>query len=1026
MTITKFKFGKKKKPAEPVNEYVIDDVAYLRRPSFLSQPPVRTPPDSLGEDAGENTHLGEVENEFEPKPNFPIEAVPWKRHKLFTTPFPRYRHLALSVSLEKNEIFVMGGLKDGSVFGDTWKIVPQISPLGVSIDGFVAQHVEVTNNNNPPARVGHSSILCGNAYIIYGGDTVDTDYQGFPDDNFYMFNINNCKYTVPLHILNKPKGRYGHLIGVVLMNTSSSRLYLFGGQLENDVYNDMYYFELNSFKLPKARWEIVEPLNNSKPPPLTNHTMCVHKHKVYIFGGIYNNEKVSNDLWCFDTLVNKWLQIQTSGDLPKPVNEHSACIVSDILYVYGGNDFSGTIYDTLYALDLKSFSWSKLSKELEKDGPGARCGHTMSFIPKLNKLIVMGGDKNDYVNPSRNDYETYEESNGQDAGTMIYELDLTTANHYMNTLRPQKRAASAGGAAGLVSRRAASPLPSEDAYTRHRRSLSNNLDDYKTPNGSLDHLARSLDPKVDSKAQKFEDNGYDDKFVEVPSSAVSAQVNLDDQSNAEEPFSHGKYREDRLSPLQDDLDDTPDFRRAANNDTPILTRDFAHLSDAAYEETEPVPIVSHKSKAMYSNGEIKDRVSSDSSEKMNELQSLINDLKNKVEHLEAEKSEENERSQLEIADLKMQISNSRTEAANLEAVHDKELSEREKQIKDQEALLLELKTALGPEALNTSTASDTLPVKGITELTRFKLLSLDLQNQLTHVTYENLNLKEKQARFEPFMNNQIEELSSLQKIIKAQEERIGFLTTQIKLELVLLEQIATLKHEKEDLQMQFDNYKVLNAPLDVSDEEDDEDELGEGSPRKDFSGQLSTKLSDLVSLWQVSSLRNSANTREISDNEVVSQLQKQVEELSAMVDSQQKLSASEVEELQGELATTAASLKVFETNYRDAMQAAKRTGDALDLTRDELQLKKTTIEKLLKEIDELKLYTKSGPKSADNDSAGAEDFNNQDVHNGVAAHFNMKMKEMEAEIFVMKNENENLASQVSTLKKELYMAKNQS
>lgn len=1020
MTISKFKFGKKKKATEPANEYVLDgdynkDVTYLRRPSFLSQPPVQTPPDLLGD--AEEGNVGSTA--IDEGRSFPVGQLPWKRHKLFSSPFPRYRHSASSVASEKNEIFVMGGLKDGSVFGDTWKIVPQLSPSGLSIDGFVAQHVEVTNNNNPPARVGHSSILCGNAYIIYGGDTVDTDYHGFPDDNFYMFNINNCKYTVPLHILNKPKGRYGHLIGVVLMNATSSRLYLFGGQLENDVYNDIYYFELNSFKLPKARWELIEPLNNSKPPPLTNHTMCVQKHKIYVFGGIYNNEKVSNDLWCFDTLVSKWLQVQTTGELPKPVNEHSACIVSEVLYVYGGNDFSGTIYDTLYALDLKTFHWTKLSRELDADGPGARCGHTMSFIPKLNKIIIMGGDKNDYIRPGKHDYETYEESTGNDAGTMIFELDLATADHHMNTLRSSKRAASAGGAAGLVSRRAALPLPSEDAFTRHRRSLSN-FEEYRTPNGSTERFARSLDPKVELNVPKFENN-YD-KFVEVPSSAVSAQVNMEDPSDMEDTVTDSRYKGTELSPLRDDVSESHiDMDRDQNNDTPILTRDFAHhLSEPFHPEEKQVGAnsVSRKVPDDLSNGfKIPDANAS-------EMQQLIDQLKNQVKQLKEEKESVQDKSNSTIEELRAELADLRVDAAEVKSKHEKDVQSKEVLLEEKDAIILELKEALGPDALDDSNYVEVSQTKGVTELTRYKVLNLELKNKITHIEHENVTLKEKQARFEPFMNNQIEELSSLQKIIKAQEDRIAFLTSQVKLELVLLEEISRLKHEKDDLELRFNNYKVLNAPLDVSDDEDEErDEDDEGN-KKDFSSQLSNKLTDLVSLWQVSSLIENP-PREIAENEVVSELQKQVEDLTTLVKTQQELSAAEVLELKTDLATTSASLKVFENNYKDAMQAAKRTSDALDMTRDELQLKKTALEKLVKENDELKLFL----KATKNDSIGEE---NQDTHSGagdiesgVAAHFNMKIKEMEAELFVMKSENESLSSQVASLKKELYLAKNQ-
>ncbi|MCC3264335.1 kelch motif-containing protein, partial [Paenibacillus polymyxa] len=71
---------------------------------------------------------------------------------------------------------------------------------------------------------------------------------------------------------------------------------------------------------------MVEPLNNFKPPPLPNHSMSVYKNKLFVFGGVYNNEKVSNDLWSLDAVVNKWTQLPTSGSVPAPVNEHSSCI----------------------------------------------------------------------------------------------------------------------------------------------------------------------------------------------------------------------------------------------------------------------------------------------------------------------------------------------------------------------------------------------------------------------------------------------------------------------------------------------------------------------------------------------------------------------------------------------------------------------------------------------------------------------------------------------------------------------------
>lgn len=355
-------------------------------------------------------------------------TTPWKRFKLMNLPFPRYRHAASAVTSDKNEVFLMGGLKEGLVFGDTWKIVPHVSHH--EIVGYEASPIEVALMQTPPARVGHASVLCGNAFIVYGGDTVDTDDAGFPDNNFYLFNINNNKYTVPGHILNKPNGRYGHTLAVVLLTNLLLRLYLFGGQLENLVYDDLYFFELNTFKLPKAKWELVEPQNNFKPPPLTNHSMLVYKNKLYVFGGVYNNEKVLNDLWCYDPSINKWMQVPTTGRNPPPTNEHSACVVGDRLFIYGGNDFSGIIYSLMYVLDLTNFSWQRVNTAGEVAGPGPRCGHLMTYVPRYHKLVVMGGDKNDYVNEDPHDFDVYDTITGNEVGTMLFELDVDFVDHF--------------------------------------------------------------------------------------------------------------------------------------------------------------------------------------------------------------------------------------------------------------------------------------------------------------------------------------------------------------------------------------------------------------------------------------------------------------------------------------------------------------------------------------------------------------------------------------------------------------------
>lgn len=74
----------------------------------------------------------------------------------------------------------MGGLVNGStVKGDLWMIALGESHLSCSP---VAPKVE-----GPGPRVGHASLLVGNAFIVFGGDTKMND-RGQLDDTLYLLN----------------------------------------------------------------------------------------------------------------------------------------------------------------------------------------------------------------------------------------------------------------------------------------------------------------------------------------------------------------------------------------------------------------------------------------------------------------------------------------------------------------------------------------------------------------------------------------------------------------------------------------------------------------------------------------------------------------------------------------------------------------------------------------------------------------------------------------------------------------------
>lgn len=929
-----------------------------------------------------------------PSPTVTLALSPWRRHKVFGLPFPRYRHAASAISLEKNEILLMGGLKDGSVFGDTWKMVPsETEGHNPTISGFLAHCVDVVNNNNPPARVGHALVLCGNAYIVYGGDTVDTDFNGYPDNNFYLFNINNNKYTVPQHILNKPNGRYGHTVGVILPLAQLLRLYLFGGQLENEVFNDLYYFELNTFKLPRAKWELVEPHNSFAPPPVTNHSMLVYKTKLVVFGGVYNNEKVSNDVWTFDVLTSRWQQVETTGTRPPPVNEHSACVVSDKLYVYGGNDFSGQIYDVLYALDLKTYVWAKLDGAFAGAGPGPRCGHSMTYFPRYNSIVVMGGDKNDYVVTDPDNFETYETYNGEEIGSMVYELDVDVADAFLHDTKP---AASALNEARL-------------GLSRHARLFLAGPEDFRTPTGSrLSSPTRNILPSP-SREDVPSNRGItvatpentDFVDVEVPLLAAMSENN--------------------------DAHDLEDIRNR-------------HFLDTSYENrgSETPDLTTHIDDSSHSNG------ASDA-----KVKALVADLTRELTQLKLSAKMQMQAATEKISALEGENQNLRASdhAGQIQALQ-RQLAEKDRTVAEKDHLVAELKGALEPLALLVDNDDVSTLSRGITELTKYKLDRLELNNRLIYLEAENSRLTDKFTKFEPFMKNKIDLLLAFQKIIDVQEEKIRNLLARVRDEQLLHREISDWKARYAALESEYDDFRAIHQDDEFEEEVEVENDDPEDHTRSIASVRrnkrdISLHLENLVSLWGAS--QAPGHVREVeSESPVVAQLQQQVEALLQTSKSQQEGLHREVAALQAELNSKLLALKSFEENYRDALQSVNNTSKALNLTQDELNNQKSMIEKLIKENNELKLFKKASRRLLSRSPIPLTDGRvvsvntipeelesatdspvEEDEEEGItSAHFNMKIKDLEADLFVLKQERDQLKDNVTSLQKQLYLALN--
>ena len=82
----------------------------------------------------------------------------------------------------------MGGLVNGStVKGDLWMVEAGSANM--------ACFPIATTSEGPGPRVGHASLLVGNAFIVFGGDT-KLDEGDVLDDTLYL--LNTCKLTLAI------------------------------------------------------------------------------------------------------------------------------------------------------------------------------------------------------------------------------------------------------------------------------------------------------------------------------------------------------------------------------------------------------------------------------------------------------------------------------------------------------------------------------------------------------------------------------------------------------------------------------------------------------------------------------------------------------------------------------------------------------------------------------------------------------------------------------------------------------------
>jgi len=174
--------------------------------------------------------------------------------------------------------------------------------------------------------------------------------------------------------------------------------------------SDTWYFDSSALYLQKnASWK--QSFSTATPPPRNSHTAVVFGGQLVIFGGFYHNAsqgEVScndpaddcfyyNDIWIYSPNADKWTQLMPYGDAPQPRWGHSASVIGEDMYIFGGTTAAGTVLNDLWGYNFPYGVWQKLSPQ--GTVPAARFTQTQVTIG--DTAYVYGG--NDFAGKNFND-----------------------------------------------------------------------------------------------------------------------------------------------------------------------------------------------------------------------------------------------------------------------------------------------------------------------------------------------------------------------------------------------------------------------------------------------------------------------------------------------------------------------------------------------------------------------------------------------------------------------------------------------
>ena len=115
------------------------------------------------------------------------------------------------------------------------------------------------------------------------------------------------------------------------------------------------------------------------PPGRYGHSAVVVDDALYVFGG-QGQFGCLDDLWRFDFETCAWTLVDVVGAPPSVRTGHCACVSDDVMFIFGGRDVRPgqdvVTYNDLYGFDLREREWLTIDTRWRRPAGGDGCAMT--------------------------------------------------------------------------------------------------------------------------------------------------------------------------------------------------------------------------------------------------------------------------------------------------------------------------------------------------------------------------------------------------------------------------------------------------------------------------------------------------------------------------------------------------------------------------------------------------------------------------------------------------------------------------